>query len=441
MMMVAAMAFSTLSWLGGRALTFARTVVGGSTYYVSPLGSTTNDGTQDSPWPSVAFALRKAGGGNTFILEPGTYGPILVGRTYGGASGSPTVIRSQNKWEAVIDGSLHSTVEAVASEVNGAGRTTDYVIFDGLKVIHAGTDGISLGGNWNSAVNCWVTGSKGSGISAYHRNNITIQNNLIESNGSSARYTHGIYAGGSGLIVSGNVVRHNSGVGIQMSRNPRNSTISGNLVYGHQAQADILFSGSAKGATNTVTDNTLLDSIVGGIMVYGPNTIKVWSGNVIEPAVKGVSLDSISSNDVADYAKALSLILPAPATPQDQTAPTAKAFDSGLYAGKRMVLIRYSNNQPLAVPLVNQGNLLIKSDKGYNAPPQGVAYMLLKDSRTLEAMYYLTPPIGGWTSADNGTYSVFLQADQIGDPAGNVAPPGQIGQFNILLPVQPASSN
>ena len=82
--------------------------------YVSPTGLTTNSGTENSPWPSVAYALSQVGGGQTIILEPGTYARILVSRGQGGTATDPTVIESQYKWQAVIDGSLPSWARPTA---------------------------------------------------------------------------------------------------------------------------------------------------------------------------------------------------------------------------------------------------------------------------------------------------------------------------------------
>jgi hypothetical protein len=383
--------------------------------------------------------LRKVGGGNTIILEPGTYAPILVPRGRGGTSGQPTVIKAQVKWQAVIDGTLNPTGEGLASETPGSNGSANYVTFDGLKVVKAGIIGINLGGDWNAAENCWVTGGKHTGIGVFGHDGTVVRNNLVEHNGSDPRLDHGIYAGGTGLVVSGNVVRYNSGSGIQMSNDPVNCTISGNLVYGQKTEPNLLFSGRPPNAGNTVTNNILLDDPAGGILVYGSNPFGVWSGNRVAPSTRGDSLDSISSDNVADYSKALAIILPSEPTVTDRTAPAADVSDGGPYAGRQMVMVTYTDNQSLALPKIGPNNIVVKGPEGYSAAAQAVAIMeMIPNGRTLVVMYYLTPPKDGWTSANDGTYDVYLQANQVCNLAGNYAAAGKMSKsFRLTIPQDP----
>ncbi len=397
-------------------------------YYVSPSGNTTNSGTQSSPWPSVSYALGKVGGGHTIILEPGTYAPFCVTVGYAGTSASPTVIESQYKWQAVINGTLNPSVEGIATESSTAG-TADYVTLNGFKVIDAGTFGVNLGGNDDILENCWVTGSTLTGVLS-SGNNTSILNNLIEDNGTSTQLDHGLYASGSGLTVSGNIIRHNAGYGMQLYPNIQNSTISGNLVYGQLAEADIVISGAS--STNTMTNNIILDDPDGGITFSGSNPISAWSGNQVDPTVSGASLDSISSNNLADYSAALSRILP-PVPKTDLTPPSAAVFDSGFYFNGQTVWVRYTDNASLAVQEIGSTNLIITGPGGYSSAPLSIAHMFMENSQTLEVTYYLTPPAGGWTSSNSGTYSVCLQAHQVSDLAGNYAAAGTIGTFSMTI--------
>lgn len=405
-----------------------------TSYYVSPTGSTSNAGTESSPWPTVTYALSQVGGGHTIILEPGTYTPILVTRGNGGTSASPTVIESQYRWQAVVDGTGYpnagyASLEGVVSESNGAGETTDYVTFDGLKIINAAGVGIALGGNYDVAEDCWITNCKGGGIGAYGPNYTVIQDNLIEYSGTSTQYDHGIYVGGNGLLISGNIIRHISGFGMTLYPSIQNSTITNNLVYGQTSQADVVIEGPT--ASNTFTNNVFLDSL-GGVQEWGPSPFEAWSGNRVEPTISGASLDSISSNNVADYASALSLILPSlPA--QDLTPPSAAVFDSGLYFGTQTVWVRYTDNQSMTVQQINPGNVIITGPNGYSAAPQSIEYMIVQDARTLEVTYALTPPAGGWTSAYDGTYTVTLLPNQVSDLAGNYVPAGAVGTFKMTI--------
>ncbi len=425
-------------WAWARQATAA---IMGGTYYVSPSGSASNDGTENSPWPSVAYALGKVGGGNTIVLEPGTYAPFHVPRGYGGTSDHPTVIKSLNKWQAVIDGTNYPTREGVSSESNWQKDpihyNTNYVTFDGLKVVNAGRIGMNLGGNRNVVENCWVTGSKLSGIGEFGHKGTIIRNNLIENNGTSTQLDHGIYASGRGLVVSGNVVRHNSAYGMQLYPHFRNSTVSGNLVYGQESHKDVVFSG----ANNTVTNNILLDcdsknsgrACFGGIDIYGSNPFANWSGNVVDPAISGASLEDIQSNNVADYSAALAAILPRSSAAPNQN-PMGNVFDSGPWVGQD-VWVRYSDSQPLDLSRFGPSNVVIKGPGGYIAAAQSVVYMLVKDSRTVVVTYRLAVPKGGWTSANNGDYSAFLQANQVGDLSGNYAPSGRMSnKFTIAIP-------
>src|SRR5262245_31245355 len=78
----------------------------GGTYYVSPTGKLSGDGSRDNPFPTVDAALLRVGGGNTIVLRPGFYaGNIIVRKAYAGTAAAPTVIKSEVKWKAFIFGS------------------------------------------------------------------------------------------------------------------------------------------------------------------------------------------------------------------------------------------------------------------------------------------------------------------------------------------------
>src|SRR5258705_3049860 len=48
--------------------------------------------------------------------------------------------------------------------------------------------------------------------------------------------------------------------------------------------------------------------------------------------------------------------------------------------------------------------------------------------------YSITPPGGCWDAADNGTYSIVMQPNQVRDVDGNFVASGPVGSFNVLVP-------
>ncbi len=55
------------------------------------------------------------------------------------------------------------------------------------------------------------------------------------------------------------------------------------------------------------------------------------------------------------------------------------------------------------------------------------------DGTPRTATYQITPPGGAWDSADGGTYTVALEANQVRDTAGNAAAATTLGTFTVNL--------
>ena len=49
------------------------------------------------------------------------------------------------------------------------------------------------------------------------------------------------------------------------------------------------------------------------------------------------------------------------------------------------------------------------------------------------ATYQITPPGGSWATADNGTYTVSMNADQVNNVNGNFTPAGSLGTFAVAI--------
>ncbi len=235
----------------------------GEVYYIAPDGTQDNDGSIERPWPSVEFALSKVGGGNTIVLLPGAYrGPIRISRAYAGTAGAPTIIRSEVKWKAAIMGSTEHGVY-VADNAH-------WVVIDGLEVFGARMDGIKVSGDNCTVRNCWVHNNSSMGIAIHGRKGWTIENCLVEFNGQHVQFHHGIYADGENYIVRGNVVRHNSGYGMQLYPSALNGAVTNNLIYGHARKGGIVLAAPSKGGNNLIANNTIADN---------GNGINVMSGS------------------------------------------------------------------------------------------------------------------------------------------------------------------
>lgn len=218
-------------------------------FFVSPAGSTTNSGTESSPWPSVEVAFENASGGDIITLLPGIYSEAIVVELSGTAE-FPTILRSRRKWDAIIKGSRSHGIYVADGVTN--------VVIDGLRVEGAAIDGVKVG-SYATVRNCWIRHSLGQGIAAHNTYQTLIEYNLVEHNGTDPNFDHGMYLSGTNVIVRGNVIRWNKTYGCQIYADPPASSAECqfycNLVYGN---LNALTVWSPTGQTNYVFNNTLI---------------------------------------------------------------------------------------------------------------------------------------------------------------------------------------
>src|SRR5438046_2273161 len=107
------------------AVTAARSSA--ATYFVATDGKAEGDGSAARPWPSVALALSRIGGGNTIVVNPGLYqGPFQIRNYPAPPDGPPTLIQSAEKWKAVVNGGQEEAINVV--DCPG-------IILDGFEVV------------------------------------------------------------------------------------------------------------------------------------------------------------------------------------------------------------------------------------------------------------------------------------------------------------------
>jgi hypothetical protein len=245
----------------------------GSSWYVSPSGSSGNTGSSASPW-DLATALSGGHGniaaGDTVWMLGGTYGS---GTDYNtsvttGTASAHVVFKQYPGAHATIDGRLR---------IHNA-----YLTFWGFEIkqnptANAGYYGVEEYRGGVSLINLVIHDANKSGIIVnwpFDGDSILVYGCIIYNNGTSDNLDHGIYAQDSStskiLRMEGNVIFDNVGYGIhsytessalhsvQAVRNVLfNSGSTGNPTA-YNVRPNILFGGTVGGATGMVADSNYL---------------------------------------------------------------------------------------------------------------------------------------------------------------------------------------
>ena len=197
------------------------------------------------------MALKNSIGGDTLIFKPGVYTgkQITLTPRHAGTVQTPTVLRSQHKYEAVLHGSAVHNIYVKAG--------CNWVIIDGFESSGAGYTGIKTEADYTVIRNCRIHNNALQGIEAHGVLGTVIENNLIEYNGEHVQFCHGIYADGEKLTIRNNIVRYNSAWGLHLYPAIANSRIENNLIHANERWGIALYS-KPKVGSNRIVNNTIV---------------------------------------------------------------------------------------------------------------------------------------------------------------------------------------
>ncbi len=110
--------------------------------------------------------------------------------------------------------------------------------------------------------------------------------------------------------------------------------------------------------------------------------------------------------------------------------------------GGKQFTVTYTDNLAVEVSTLDGGDVHIVGPNGYDRLAQLVSIDTPTDGTPRVATYSAEPPVGGvWTHSDNGDYTVWLQTNQVADTEGAWAAAGQLGQFNVNVPLMVYAEN
>jgi hypothetical protein len=190
----------------------------GTTFYVSPTGNDSNNGSSGSPWRTLQKASDMAQPGQTIVIRAGNYNGFAVSR-----SGTSTA-RITFKADPGVVINTPSAVGGVDAGIVGSGR--EYITIEGFTF-----QPLSGQSQWDAAIR--FNGGSTSGV---HRLGNIYRNNVakLRVGGDLAdTYYHTFYASWQdGILIEGNAVQDGYNSGIYVANSSKNYVVRGNSVSG-----------------------------------------------------------------------------------------------------------------------------------------------------------------------------------------------------------------
>jgi len=162
------------------------------------------------------------------------------------------------------------------------------------------------------------------------------------------------------------------------------------------------------------------------------------AGGAWDPADNGTYTVALAAGAVADGAgngnNAATLGTFAVSVP-DTTAPAASLTASNITAasgGAYTFTVTYADELAIDPATVGAGDVIVTGPGGFSQ----VATFVSKTSpngKTVIGTYSITGPGGAWDFADNGSYTVSVQAGQVRDAATNPVAAGAVGGFSVSI--------
>lgn len=199
-------------------------------FFVSTNGSDSNDGSQNTPWGTIQYALDQLEPGHTLMIMPGSYDETLV-MSRSGTADNKIHIKGQAFDTTVLDG---TNGDRDLFFVEGA----DYIEISDLTFTEAPRAAVRLSNSNHIEIrDCLIANNGTWGIFTDFSDNTTISNCDVYG----SEDEHGIYISNSSdnAIIRNSLVHHNHASGIQINADPSmggdgisyDCLIENNLIY------------------------------------------------------------------------------------------------------------------------------------------------------------------------------------------------------------------
>jgi hypothetical protein len=93
--------------------------------------------------------------------------------------------------------------------------------------------------------------------------------------------------------------------------------------------------------------------------------------------------------------------------------------------------VHYADDGAIDVGSLDNDDIRVTGPGGFDVAATFVSYS--GGGSSINATYSIIPPGGSWDAADNGTYTVVMQANQVFDSIANPVHPGNIGSFQVTV--------
>jgi hypothetical protein len=260
------------------------------TYYVSPGGFDTNDGSSAHPWHTIQHGADQLAPGDTLLINPGTYQESGITITHGGTAGNPVTLKANGTGVIIDKSGAINTSRQDALFITYA----NYVVVDGLTIQNSSRAGVRIDNSDHVTVrnstfannHTWgiftdfsdyttVDNSESYGAALQHgiyicnsRDYPTIRHNRLHDNAGCGLHMNGdISQGGDGIIsfglVEGNIIYNNGtsgGSAINMD-GVTDTIVRNNLIYNNHASGISIFQidGGSGSRRNKILNNTILE--------------------------------------------------------------------------------------------------------------------------------------------------------------------------------------
>jgi autotransporter-associated beta strand protein len=95
----------------------------------------------------------------------------------------------------------------------------------------------------------------------------------------------------------------------------------------------------------------------------------------------------------------------------------------------------YSDPDGIDMSSLTKGNIVVSGPANFLQAPRLLSVTPTDNGQTVTADYRVDPPAGGWTTSDNGMYSVLLAGDSVSDMNGTFFSPADLRAFDVSADV------